>query len=81
MTFFEEKKTPSKSLEVNESALDDLSELWKSFDEADGHFFTDDLSKIFPMPEIQKPPNLSLQKLIQNIAKGTTDPGVDCFDQ
>ena len=50
---------------MNESAFDDLSEIWKSFDEADGHFFTDDLSNIFPMPEIQKPPNLSLQKLIQ----------------
>ena len=51
------EKIPSKSLEVNESALDDPSELWNPFYEADGHFFTDDLSNMFHMPETQKPPN------------------------
>ena len=52
------EKIPSKSLEVNESALDDPSELWNPFYEADGHFFTDDLSNMFHMPETQKPPKL-----------------------
>ena len=41
------------------------------------HFMPRNQIKILSEMEVAKPHNL----LIENIAKGTTDPGVDYFDQ